>query len=388
MSRRPVEYQGRELEVALVDDVARPTAGWLFAVAHGRLIDEITGGPPLGPVTVRVDRGPEGLRGHVSAGGRVGAVGVPQRLFPLPATLFDFELTVEAEGFLPLHRTVQLTTDAAFPDVFVPVDLNLPDLHRAPLPIRGRVTKRTLGGTVPVAGATVRIDRVWPARPSSAMPGEIPDCISVQPSLFMDLTVAGQVRAVTFNPAVGTFTLLEPSGAGQQELRLSNRVGLGPGSILSVDTTRDDRLEFNSIVALSNASVSDQEPATATLERPLAFSHPRETQVDLLTVAGTGTANALRRPALTGDSCLFLNGLAGLSAASRVEIDDGTGTVDYHVMRSYEATTDPDGDFALPSISRLARIVLFADDGGGLTASVPFDLDYRAQENLVHMTVA
>jgi hypothetical protein len=374
VTRRVVSHRGRRLIVSTLDDRPRSAAARLRALVRGQVIDELTGRPIQVEIHVTCDR--HGMHGRAAEGGLAGLVVVPLRVLPtLHVDNYVQEMTIEAEGFLPLTRQVTIAPQPAFPGTFAMVDLGLIPMHRRAVLIRGRVMRRMMpaGNLVPVAGATVSISEIWPQLPDPATPGVglPPQLIAIQPPLHNHVAAgAGRVRRVQFTPAIDIQTLLEPATVGSDWLRLNNRAGLVVGALLAIDGGAADRLEYAEIVDV-RGSVS------ATL----AIRHEAGALARRVLVNTIGPDNPLNRDAYAGDPCVFLNSMTQLTTATAVAVDEGGPPADFYVSRLFAATTDADGDYALPAVSRLAQLRLRAELGPSNVATI-VNPCYRFPENI------
>lgn len=382
MTRRVVEYRARRFLVSPFDEQRRPEGARLRAVVTARLIDEITGEPPVGRVVVETDR--EGLLGRAAEGGRVGLVGVPSRVFPrLKDNSYQFEVSIRATGFVPIRRSVELTSDPQFPATFSPADLGPLRLHRQVTRIRGRVVRRSNGSPVPVDTATVRISEIWPQLPEAVAPGagDPPNLIAVQPPLHTDLVNGVAImRRVSMTPGAEVYRLLAATGPGDVRFRLTSRAGLTVGSILSLDYERDPELQEYAEIAGIDGSSDDTLPATMTLRRPVRFPHRVGAVVRRETVASWGPDNLVGRKAYATETCVFLDGMNGLDAAEVVAVREGASAADYYRIKRYSVTTDTDGYYLLPPLSRLGQVKLQATKGADTTER-DVNPDYRIEEN-------
>src|SRR2546427_4273720 len=97
MPRRIVQDHQRNYLFS-ADDPA-PLGSRFWAVVKLRVIDELTGTPPRGPVTLRAQE--RGLTPRVSSDGLIGVVGIPQHVFPALRTQnYNVHLRVEATGYI------------------------------------------------------------------------------------------------------------------------------------------------------------------------------------------------------------------------------------------------------------------------------------------------
>lgn len=394
MTRQTVEYRGQEHLVSFPDDEPRKQGSRVRAVIRGLLVDEITNRPPEQPVHVATTR--PGLVGRVGAGGVAGLIGVPERVLPVPELVLPptsdhypvhVELLVRADGFVPIEREIEIPHTTDFPDAFDVHELGRIDLHREPIVIHGRVTRRADGS--PVGGAAVSIAEIWPVLPDPTGPGtgDLPNLLSLTPPLFADFkTGASRVRSVVVAPAIETHELLEAVASGNEELQLSTRVGLGAGDVLMIHAGHPDLQEFGEITAVDGGALPER-PARIRLRRPLAFNHPVRTIASRAVPGPLGAANALSRDAIDGDRCVVLNSMTGLPSPFVAVDDAGAGPTDFHAAGSFVVGTDSNGLFRFPPLSRVAQVRIHVDDGGGNTLDVEYSPNYAEYVNWLDMSL-
>jgi hypothetical protein len=108
MSTRTIEANDR-IYVYLPDD-AIPRAARFWALIRARVIDELTGEPPLTPITLESDL--EYTFPRSSDGGLIGLVGIPQQFLPpLSSKNFTVRITVRAPGYLPRQVSIRIPVD-------------------------------------------------------------------------------------------------------------------------------------------------------------------------------------------------------------------------------------------------------------------------------------
>lgn len=387
MSRRVIEHAGEHHTVAFSDDEPVAVGRRLQAALRGLVQDEITGDPPRGLdlETTRV-----GMTGHTALGGRVGVLCVPDRVFPQDAAEWPVTVPVEitAPRYLPIVRDVDVAHTAGFPDDFTPHELGTIAMHRVAFLTEGRVTRVAAGEREPVVGATVSVQEVWPEHPDPTGPGngDDPDLLSLRPPLAQTLAAAaGRVRSVALALAIDAQELTVGASAGDDRIMLSDRVGLVVGDQLAVSVGDPDREEILEIAEIEGA-VLEERPAAVTLTRALTYPHAIRTPVRRVTIGAMGADNQISRETIPGDECVFLATMADLPAAY-VAIDAGADPVHYHAVLPTAVVTDDDGRFRLPSLSRLARVRVHADDGAGDTDSVVMTPDYENGVQYVDLTL-
>jgi hypothetical protein len=357
------------------DDGPLP-GGRLSELAAARLVDETTGRPPLGAITVRAD-----IAGtpRVGSGGVVGVVGIPQDVLVASQTR-TVALTVEPEGFLPRTVPVTVTTDSFFPATYAPPSIGDAPIHRAPVIIEGRVVQAIAGGTTPLAGAQVRVTGIWRQVPAAnvVVPPDPPDLVALDPPLQRDRRAASAtLTPLPLTPAAGDQrTLLADVAASAVRLRVSDALGIvAPGTRVAVDAGDGDRLEYGDVVALEAASTPDQ-PAWITLAVPLARGHRTGAAVPRVTAGAAGAARAVAQDALSADPVLFLANTGGLTTGDTVEISDGAPPDEHHRVSLFDVVTDAAGYYRLPPLSRVGQLVVRAQAGALAPVEVELRPDY------------
>jgi hypothetical protein len=363
----------------------------LRSVLRARLVDEITGKPPTGAILVRSER--VGLHPRVAAGGIVGLIGKPARLFPhLGASSVDIDLVVEADRYVRrqlVHTLGPMGPSLDYPEEFAPADLGDIPLHREATTIRGRMVLGTATGTTPLPTAKVGVTGVWLDLASiiSAPGASPPYLVSLSPAVYQDLSGSGGVtlrrREVTLQTA-DRKTLVLPVASGAAAIQVSDRKNLSPGDLVAIDSDTSDRTEYLEVTAIEGASTVDQS-AAVNLALPCAYDHLPGATVTPVAPQAPGTDNTLNRRAIPGDRCVFLDTMTGLAAASVVEIVGGA-VPEYHQVLRFEAYSDSRGYYRLPPLARVAQLKLQAEHpatSGPLTQMI--SPDYRFNENRIDL---
>lgn len=390
MSRRIVQTSQRSYLFSPDDSV--PLGGRLWAVVKMSVRDELTGQPPTGLITVQVKQ--RGLRPRVAGDGMVVVTGIPQRDFSmLDANPYPVNLTIAAEGYVTREVEVQLLTDPNFLTNFTPPPLVNLLLHREPVVIAGRVVRANGSGTVPVAGATVNFTGIWRTPPPAnlVVPADPPNLVSLSPPLYAERTAAtGHLRRRNLPAVVGDDkSLLDAVLAGATQIRLTNRLNLTVGDILLIDANQPDIAEFIAINVITGASTPDQ-PARITLNYPLAHAHPRNALVQAVSPQPLGATKQVSVDALVGDTCVFLNNIAGLATANEAEIFGGSPD-EYHSLKRFSVTSDADGYYRLPPLSRVAQLEIHAETiilAQTFQNTTTFRPDYQQRENRLDLMLA
>jgi len=342
----------------LAPDTPPPIAAYSQEVLAMTLVDEITGRPPQAPLTASTAT--EGLLARVGADGLAGLAGVPlTRFLATSAAGAALQLTVEWPGYLPLSVTANLGLQPGYPNAFFPANLDAVPLHRAPIVIAGRVVDAS---QAPLNNALVTVNGVWPTLNSlqNLVPAA-PNLIAVLSPLYADRDTTATVAVQNLTPAAAAKTLLFPGNVGDMKLRLSDQIGLAAGSIIGLDQQQDPgRGEYVSVVSITDAGATPQQPATAILPFPLARPHAAGAAAIPMTPSAAGAANTLARAAQAGDATVFPATMTGLDGAMTAVVIAGGGVAseEHHAASLYAATTDINGHMALPAINRLAQLQL------------------------------
>jgi len=348
-------------------DDAAPLAAHFWAVVRARVLDELTGVPPRGDLSIQSEY--PGLMPRVATDGLLGLVGIPLHAFPnLDMQSYKVELTIRAQGYIPHHEEVDIAIAATFPDGFAPTNLNL-QLRREPIIIRGRTVVASGNTTTPLAGMNVKVTGIWRTIP----PGNIvvaPDApllLSLRPPLYRTRPLAaGVLRGREMVPVLGKDKhLLEDVLAGDTLLRLSDSLSLSAGDIIAVDAADAERREFLTAQVIEGFGAPAEQAVRVTLAHPLAYTHRGGALVRRVIPQAAGLNNQFSSEPISGDTCVFLNSMNDLSLANVVEIVGGVGLADeYHAISRFETTSDADGYYRLPALSRVAQLEIQVDDGG------------------------
>jgi hypothetical protein len=454
MTRQTVYVDSRPVLLSMDDPT--PLGSRLWTLVRGRVLDETSGEPPRGAISLETDV--PGCTPRVGADGLVGLLGIPGKVFGrLAGGGYGLEFRVQVEGYVPRRVPAVLPTDPrtftvaapadatavslddvsqlsagefllvgppgpaleqvriralgpgpgevtvapplvnavsagdpavpVVPDDFGPANLGEIPLHPQPVDIAGRVVQVTAMGTTPLAAATVAIIGLWRTAPSAgvAVPADPPNLIWLQPPLSADReTGVGQLAPrslpgiVELPPAEKR--LLSPAAPGDRVVELSNRGGLNPGDILLVDANHPDRVEFLEVAAIDGGAAPDL-PARIGLVHALAFGHRERTLVQRSNPGPAGADRPFAAEGLAGDSCLYLANLGGLADGAEVQIHGGPSPAEYHRIRLYSATSDGDGYYRLPPLSRVAQVEIQATAGPLPPLIVQVSPDYGRREN-------
>ncbi|MEJ7598215.1 MAG: hypothetical protein WKG01_09925 [Kofleriaceae bacterium] len=353
----------------------------LRAVVRWSAVDEITQAGPNVDFVIRTES--LGLVPRVARDGFMGLVGNPGRLYPgLDLGSVEIAWSVSAPGYLVRERTITLGPIAGFPDQFTPVDDGVLQLHREPLVLRGRAFD--LVANAPMPGLAVAITGVWwTFPPSNVDPTTVmkpAQLVSLHPGLHADRSlgvVTLRRRDLAHVPAQDK-TLVRPAVRGTATARLSDRVGVIAGTILAFEPTRADRVEYVAVTAVAGASTDDQ-PATVTLAHRLLLDHEEATDVHVVAPQLPAAAHVLDRDGVRADRVAFLGSIAGVTAGI-VEISGGAAPAEYQTASLYSTTSNGDGYYRLPPLSRVASVKLQTPALVLVTSP-----DYGRYENLVDL---
>ncbi|HYT73163.1 MAG TPA: hypothetical protein VEL79_00320, partial [Vicinamibacterales bacterium] len=179
-------------------------------------------------------------------------------------------------------------------------------------------------------------------------------------------------------------TLVRPAVPGNRDVRISDRVNLNPGDVLAFETAVPDRVEYVAVFAVHAGAVPD-EPATVTLTYPLALPHEQGAVCVRATPQPPAANNLFVRDGVPAEQVAFLAALTGLVDGATAELGGGAAP-EYQTVRLYETTSDANGFYRLPPISRVASIKLHADFGA-LPAQEPVvSPDYRGFQHFVDVS--
>ncbi len=383
MSRRAIQLQDRT--VLFSPDEPVPLASRVQAIVKLQVTDELTGTSPDGEVRLQVKE--RNITWRMSSGGVGGLVGIPQQVFPaLRTTDSAVRFTVHAAGYESRDHGATISRNLSFPNAFTSVQVNLA-LHRKPIVLTGRTTRLINGATAPMASVQVKVIGIWRTPPSAnvVVAPDPPNIVSLQPPLYADRATSSQfLRRQDLVPVFGNDkTLTEDCFPGTNLLRLSDRLGLAAGNILQIDTEHSDLAEFVAIKTVPTTAPANQITAI-TLEYPPIFAHRRGSIIRPVTPQLPGANQQFAVDAFSGDTCVFLNSVAGLTGAQEVNISDLLGPDEYHKMMQFSVVSDADGYYRLPPLSRVAQLELHAEKVIGaqtFKTTTVLQPDYRQREN-------
>ncbi len=398
MTRRVV--QANDIDYIYESDGVVSEGRRLRAIAHGRLIDELTKQPLRTSIRITTNR--PGLLSKVQPEGHVGVVGVPARSFSEPSldsNSHSFEISFEAQGYIPHSETITVGPIAGYPDSIsstdLPVALGEIQMHRTATVISGRVM--TIGSSdsasppLPAPGAQVSITSITRQTPSpDTTPVADPFVpISIHPGLFKHRDIGTHCRKIQLTPAPEPArNLVQSARQGETRLKLSSVENLSPGDILLIDANSIDRKEYlqiDSILPLGGNNT----PGWVSFVHPFSCDHSNGVSVQRVVPQSFGPEdNTLGASGNTGDRCLLLNNVInGINDHDVIEISNGSHS-EYHVARLFSVSTDGDGYYRLPPLSRVGLLTLHAESvtqSGDVEDFIP---DYNRTNNLIDVVIS
>ena len=279
-------------------------------------------------------------------------------------------------------------------------------LRRRPVSLFGRILKRTGAVTAPLAGASVRVSKIWrtippagvtavaelpvPGGPVPATPWDAP-IASLSPPAYVDMPTGSiELENRLVDGGVTAKTLLDDAAQGSRSLRLSDAAGLGPTDVISVDADDDGRRELMEISTIT-PSAGPSDWARVTLVHPLARSHRPGRLVRRLLGPGAVPSKALNYDVAAGDEAVLFDA-ATITGTHQVRLaypGPPAALQTFHRIDVLAATSDADGFYRLPPITRAGKIEIFVKDGGSAASkAVEFAPDYELSENRVDVTVS
>jgi len=378
MPRRTV--QTSERAYVFSPDRAPLQADRIQVLAKVRLIDELTSQAPAGPSLMKTPL--KNVSARIGADGIGGVIGIPRTVFPaLNAQPYTIHLAVISEGYVTQELDLTVQADPSFPAAFSPPALVDVFLHR----IRANGVT-----TIPMPGATVRVTGIWRTSPpaNASVPPSAPNLVSLRPPLYASRkAIVGHLGRRNLPALAGNKFLLEDVLQGATEIRLSDQVSLAVGTILLIDAGDPDLIEFIAIKTITGAGTADQ-PCTVSFVQPLAFEHRRNAVVQRANPLAPAPTKQVSVEALAGDICVFLSSTSGLTA--EVEVSGGSAN-EYHRVSTFSVTSDSDGYYRLPPLSRVAQLVIEGKKTVGpqtFAAKTEFRPDYSKRENTLDLMLS
>lgn len=380
MGRRVVHVDSRA--VLFSSDEQPPLGDRLWALTRARVTDELTGAPPVSALTLTTTT--SGLTPRITPDGLCGLTGIPRNVFPrLALQNYGVRMVIGAAGYVVRERDIQVPQTPGFPTLFQPPPVVDIPLHREPTVIHGRTVRATGTATSLLAGATVSITGIWRTPPSAtaSIPASPANVVSLAPPLYTDrAAVVGRLRRRNMLGVLGDDkSLLAAVAAGTDRIEISNWRNVAVNDIVLIDALSPDLVEYLAISAIEAVSSPDQ-PARITLAHPMRYPHRQGAIVREGNPQPLGVVRTFADTAQRGDTCVFVNALSGLTSADVVEVSGGP-VEEYHQVRLLRATSDAEGYYRLPPLSRVAQIEIRADHGALTPVRKEFRPDYASREN-------
>jgi len=365
-----------------------PAADRVRAITRARLIDEISRLPVSSALSVTTPR--DDLIPHVAPDALVGLVGQPARALPgLRTAGVTLQMRVNCDGYLPLTLSGTLAAIPTFPDSFAPLNFGNVSLHRPGIAISGRVVHRTPLAPPAIAGASIKLESIWsnppPANWTPPDLAELPRIVSMSPGLYNARPANTIITQFTLVPTGGSKTLVRAISAGSRRLQISDRQGIAAGGVLLIERNTPGRAEAIRIASVEATPASDL-PTWITLAYPCAWSHSNNSVCAAATAtAGANVAHSARA-GIAGDCVLFTDVLPPFTDGAYVQIDDGVTPVEFQSVGMFATTSDANGYFRLPPISRVALAGLLVSNAPLLDGHPIVTLDYPSPTQ--HITVS
>jgi len=313
--------------------------------------------------------------------------------------------TISATGPAPNQVTLVVAPTITFPSGSavqpLPADQALA-LHPVPVMIEGCVLKRSGANITTLANASVRLSKLWievpPAgstvQPEPPTPGVFPPppwdppIGAVWPPAYADFPKGSAVEFEDrpVDSAMPPKTILDDAPPGTTQLRFSDASALAFGDVVAIDADDDGRRE---IVEVTNIALtgSAADWARITINNPLQLLHRSNAIVRRLQSVAPSLTRTLNYDAALGDGALLFDTTA-VTGSHQVRLVDGTRHA-FHRVSIYSATSDAQGYYRLPPVTRAGRIELAAKDSGS-AAHVEVEIvpDYSLDPSRQDLTVS
>lgn len=342
----------------VVDD----TTGSYWGLLRGAVVDELNGLPPKGVFAVHIDA--PGMQSRVLDGGIFGVSGYPERSLPDMTTVtYDVMLKITAPYYRDNERLVTIPMNPVFP-----VDAGVFSMRRIPVVVEGRITEEA-GAHAPIGAArVVSVD-------DPAGPPATDHLVAVRNILAHDHSAGVPVRVRTITPAGGSKQLVEQVVPGGETLVLSNRTGVGLGTVLRVGNALTS--ELTEVVGYAPAPASPALPGTVTVAPVLRRTRHALDPVQPVAVGPVTATHTLSSDAEAGDGVLLLNNFTDVDT---VEIEDPPRSE----LCTVGVQTDSDGYYRFVSIGRAQTMFVQARATGFVSRTAPLAIDYERAINLVN----
>jgi hypothetical protein len=145
---------------------------------------------------------------------------------------------------------------------------------------------------------------------------------------------------------------------GATSARVSNAKGLVAGITLQIDIEHPDVAEVLPLSAFVPTGTAD-EPATVDFTMPVALDHRANTGLKHVTTPTVLASKALDLDALAGDPVVSLVDVTFGGTPTAARIGAGPGA-EYQRVSLFSTSTDVEGYFAFPPLSRVAKVRIAA----------------------------
>jgi hypothetical protein len=282
---------------------------------------------------------------------------------------------------------------AVVADEFAPVEVADILMHRMPVTVRGRTVRqnKTGVGTMPVANASIVVQGIWrTARDvQQHLPAAAAAAVSLAPGLHAARGVGATVTPQALPPVVGDDKLLvTPASAGDSFANVSNRLNLvvppapPPYSVLCIDADDLEAAEYIGLAGADGLGGAD-EPGRVEFDHALRLAHRRNIRAQRVAPLPPAPPRTLTDAGEPGDSCVFVNNVTGLAAVGTVAVAGGPAPREYQQVRTFEATSNSEGYFGLPPLSRVAQIRINASAPPLAAVTFDYQPDYAQRENWI-----
>lgn len=305
MPRRRIDANGR-FYVCAMDD-APPRSARFWGLLRARVIDELTGSPPLSPISCSADLA--GGVARIIGDGVVGFVAVPRRVFPaLAAAGYTVRVLVAAEGYLARRFAAVIPNDqrAVAPPAPLVDDtvMTLTDASR--LSARESLLIGPAGPTM----TSVRIRALGPG----------PNQVTVEPPLAYVYSVGDPVVPVV--PDDFAPTNLGALPVHREPVTISGRTLVVTGG--TVNPIGGVTVAVSGIwrqTPRANTSVPAKAPNIVSLQTPLYFDRTPAASLRRREVTQSGGDMILRDDAPQGSDILHLETPVNLGSPDLIAID-------------------------------------------------------------------
>jgi hypothetical protein len=306
------------------------------AVFTARVVDEVSNTEPRTTVEAFTNR--EMAIARAGEGGMLSVSGRIEHLFPdLATTAYSLDLTIEADGYRTVKRTLAIPIASPFP-----IDLGTIPLRPYPVRMEGRVTRES--NRAPITTATIKVIT--------------PKLLLLRVPAYADHPAGAAVTEQTLTPGAAR-TLDADAPAGTLTLVLDNVAGLAGNDVLLFGDA-----EYGIIDTVDTPAKS------VTLKHALRRSYAKNATVKPVAVAA-GAATTLARDVNAGDGILQLTAPLAGDAVS-------IGGTEFHDLG---VLSDAGGFYAANGVGGVRELLFRAKAGGFLDLDVPHTIAYAQPIN-------